>query len=157
ELPRVARAVEEIAQRLRQGGRLIYVGAGTSGRLGALDVVECPPTFNVAPERIVACIAGGSFAWDTAVEDAEDRAGLGTVEMERLTVGPTDAIIGITASGRTPYVLGAIAAARVRGALTVGIACNTATPLEQQVDILIAPVTGPEVIAGSTRLKAGTA
>jgi N-acetylmuramic acid 6-phosphate etherase len=157
ELPRIARAVEEIAARLERGGRLIYTGAGTSGRLGALDAAECPPTFNVAPETIVGVIAGGAFAWTTAVEDAEDRADLGAADLAALAVGEPDAVVGITASGTTPYVLGAIAYARSRGALTVGIACNTDTPLAQEVDITIAPVVGPEVIAGSTRLKAGTA
>lgn len=157
ELPHIARTIEEIAARLRQGGRLIYAGAGTSGRLGALDAVECPPTFNVSPDMIVGCIAGGTFAWTTAIEDAEDRADLGEADVVQLGVGERDIVVGITASGRTPYVLGATSEAKKRGALTVGIACNANTPLEQQADIMIAPIVGPEVITGSTRLKAGTA
>lgn len=156
-LPQVALAMEAIADRLRRGGRLIYVGAGTSGRLGALDAAECPPTFNVTPEVVVSCIAGGPIAQAAAVEDAEDRADLGEADLEALAVEAADAVVGIAASGRTPYVLGAMAYARARGALTVGIACNAATPLEQACEIGIAPVVGPEVIAGSTRLKAGTA
>jgi N-acetylmuramic acid 6-phosphate etherase len=157
ELPAIARAVEEIAARLRRGGRLIYAGAGTSGRLGALDAAECPPTFGVAPGTIVGCIAGGTFAWTGAVEDAEDRADLGEADLARLAVGEPDAVVGIAASGRTPYVLGALGYARTRGALTIGIACNAATPLHHLSAIAIAPIVGPEVIAGSTRLKAGTA
>jgi N-acetylmuramic acid 6-phosphate etherase len=157
ELARIARAIEAISARLRAGGRLIYIGAGTSGRLGALDAVECPPTFNVSPERVVGRIAGGTFAWTAAVEDAEDRADLGAADIAELQVRAEDAVVGIAASGRTPYVLGALDAARATGALTVGLACNANTPLERAVDIMIAPVVGPEVIAGSTRLKAGTA
>ncbi len=157
ELPRIARAIEAIAARLRRGGRLIYMGAGTSGRLGALDASECPPTFNVPPEMFVGCIAGGSFALTQAVEDLEDSAEAGRADAVRLRVTEVDAVVGITASGRTAYVLGAIDYAKAQGALTIGLACNAGTPLEQAVDIIIAPVVGPEVIAGSTRLKAGTA
>jgi N-acetylmuramic acid 6-phosphate etherase len=157
ELPQIARAIEVIAARLRRGGRLIYIGAGTSGRLGALDAAECPPTFNVTPETIVSCIAGGAFAWTAAVEDAEDRADLGEADLAALALGEADAVVGIAASGRTPYVLGALGYARSCGALTIGIACNRDTPLERLSEIAIAPVVGPEVIAGSTRLKAGTA
>src|SRR5262249_40604519 len=152
-----ARAVEAISARLQAGGRLIYIGAGTSGRLGALDAVECPPTFNVSPERVVGRIARGTFAWTAAVEDAEDRADLGTADVAEVQGRAEDGVVGIAASGRTPYVLGALDAARAAGALTVGLACNANTPLERAVDIMIAPVVGPEVIAGSTRLKAGTA
>lgn len=157
ELAPIARAIEAIAARLRQRGRLLYFGAGTSGRLGALDAVECPPTFSIAPETVHGCIAGGSFAWSTAIEDAEDRADLGEADVEALDVSSADVVVGITASGRTPYVLGAISAANRCTALTIGIACNARTPLEQHVAIMIAPVVGPEIIAGSTRLKAGTA
>jgi N-acetylmuramic acid 6-phosphate etherase len=156
-LPQVARAIEEIATRLRRGGRLIYVGAGTSGRLGALDASECPPTFNIAREMVMACIAGGQQALGQAHEDLEDSAQAGRADVAELDLSEADAVIGITASGRTPYVRGAIAYARERGALTIGLACNTNTPLEQAVEIMIAPIVGPEVIAGSTRLKAGTA
>ncbi len=157
ELPQIARAIEAIAARLRRSGRLIYAGAGTSGRLGALDAAECPPTFNVAPETIVSCIAGSAFAWTSAIEDAEDRADLGEADLVALAVGEQDAVVGIAASGRTPYVLGALRYARSRGALAIGLACNADTPLQCLSEIAIAPLVGPEVIAGSTRLKAGTA
>jgi len=157
ELPQIARAIEAITARLRSGGRLIYLGAGTSGRLGALDAVECPPTFNVAPGLVVACVAGGSFALSEASERAEDDGAAGEDDLRRLAVAARDAVVGITASGRTPYVLGAVAYARAQGALTIGLACNADTPLARAVDISIAPVVGPEVISGSTRLKAGTA
>jgi len=157
ELPAIAAAVEAIADRLRRGGRLIYVGAGTSGRLGALDASECPPTFDVSPDLVVACIAGGSFALTQASEELEDSAEAGRRDVDRLRMSVDDTLVGITASGRTPYVLGAVATAREAGALVVGLACNEGTPLHTQVDIMIAPNVGPEVIAGSTRLKAGTA
>lgn len=157
ELPTIAAAVEAITAQLRNGGRLIYLGAGTSGRLGALDAVECPPTFDISPDRIVGCIAGGSFALSQAAEDFEDSAEAGSADIERLNGGRADVLVGITASGRTPYVLGAVASARERGMLVIGLACNANTPLHDAVDIMIAPDVGPEVIAGSTRLKAGTA
>jgi N-acetylmuramic acid 6-phosphate etherase len=156
-LPQVAWAIEAIAARMRLGGRLIYIGAGTSGRLGALDASECPPTFNISPSSVVACMAGGPQAFDKAFEDQEDSAEAGRADLERLNVVAGDAVVGITASGRTPYVLGAIAFSRTRGALTIGLACNAHTPLEGEVEIMIAPLVGPEVITGSTRLKAGTA
>lgn len=156
-LPHIAVAIEKIAARMRTGGRLIYTGAGTSGRLGALDASECPPTFNLPPDLVVACLAGGPQAFDRAFEDLEDSAEAGRADLERLSVTGQDVVVGITASGRTPYVRGAIAYAHEQGALTIGIVCNANTPLEQEVDISIAPVVGPEVIAGSTRLKAGTA
>lgn len=157
ELPHIARAIEEIAARLRQGGRLIYIGAGTSGRLGALDASECPPTFNLPPDVVVGLVAGGPIALTYANEDAEDSAEAGNADAARLNISAADAVAGIAASGRTPYALGAITYAKDQGALTIGIACNTGTPLEKAVDIMIAPVVGPEVITGSTRLKAGTA
>jgi N-acetylmuramic acid 6-phosphate etherase len=156
-LPDIARAIEEIAARLRSGGRLIYAGAGTSGRLGALDASECPPTFNIAQDRVIACIAGGQQALSQAHEDFEDSWEAGQADTAAINVSPMDAVVGITASGRTPYVRGAIAYATERGALTIGLACNANTPLEQEVEIMIAPLVGPEVISGSTRLKAGTA
>ncbi len=156
-LPQIAHAIEEIAARLHNGGRLIYAGAGTSGRLGALDASECPPTFNLPPDVIMACLAGGMQAFDTAYEDLEDSAEAGRADLTRLAVTSLDAVVGITASGRTPYARGAVACAREQGALTIGIVCNANTPLEQEVDIIVAPLVGPEVIAGSTRLKAGTA
>jgi N-acetylmuramic acid 6-phosphate etherase len=156
-LPQIARAIEEIAARLRSGGRLIYAGAGTSGRLGALDASECPPTFNLAQNAVIACLAGGPTAFGRAHEDLEDSEEAGQADLEAVSVTGRDVVVGITASGRTPYARGAIACAREKGALTIGIVCNGHTPLEQEVDILIAPLVGPEVIAGSTRLKAGTA
>jgi N-acetylmuramic acid 6-phosphate etherase len=156
-LPHIGKALEQIAARLRNGGRLIYSGAGTSGRLGALDASECPPTFNLPPDTVMACLAGGPQAFDKAYEDLEDSVEAGRADLERLGVTGLDVVVGITASGRTPYARGAIACARERGALTIGIVCNANTPLEQEVDIIIAPLVGPEVIAGSTRLKAGTA
>ena len=156
-LPSIAKAIEAIAARLRRGGRLIYAGAGTSGRLGVLDASECPPTFNIPPELVVGCVAGGPQALDQAHEDFEDSAEAGQADMERLGITEADAVVGITASGRTPYARGAVEYAKRRGALTIGLACNRNTPLEQEVQIMIAPVVGPEVITGSTRLKAGTA
>ena len=156
-LPQVARAIEGIAERLRLGGRLIYVGAGTSGRLGALDALECPPTFNVSPGTVLGQIAGGAFALSAASEEAEDDAEAGCEDLARLNVSANDAVVGISASGRTPYVLSALTLARGRSAYAVGIVCNSDTPIDRVVDVLIAPLVGPEVIAGSTRLKAGTA
>ena len=156
-LPHIATAIEKIAARLRAGGRLIYTGAGTSGRLGALDASECPPTFNLPADTVVACLAGGPQAFDRAYEDLEDSVEAGRSDLERLNVTGRDVVVGITASGRTPYALGAVTYAREQGALTIGVVCNANTPLEQTVDIIIAPLVGPEVIAGSTRLKAGTA
>jgi N-acetylmuramic acid 6-phosphate etherase len=157
ELPHIARAIEGISARLRQGGRLIYMGAGTSGRLGVLDASECPPTFSVSAELIIGKLAGGQGAFVQAIEEAEDSFETGQHDAEQLHITAQDAVVGITASGRTPYVLGATTYARQQHALTIGLACNKRTPLEAQVDIMIAPETGPEVIAGSTRLKAGTA
>src|SRR5260221_5284251 len=156
-LPQIAKAIEEIAAKLRLGGRLIYAGAGTSGRLGALDASECPPTFNIAQEIVIACIAGGQQALGQAHEDFEDSWEAGQADMTTVGVSEADVVVGVTASGRTPYVRGAVAYARERGALTIGLACNANTPLEQEVEIMIAPLVGPEVISGSTRLKAGTA
>jgi len=175
QLPEIAQAVEGIAGQLRNGGRLVYVGAGTSGRIGALDAYECPPTFNVSPDMIIGCIAGASTSTTPATDalrdttgtvaprdtidtiDYEDSAEAGANDVAKLAVGRNDVLVGIAASGRTPYVLGAMRYAREQGALTIGIACNRGTPLDQAADIMIAPVVGPEVIAGSTRLKAGTA
>src|SRR5216683_5581026 len=156
-LPYIARAIEEIAARLRRGGRLVYAGAGTSGRLGALDASECPPTFNIPQAMVTACIAGGPQALGQAHEDFEDSLEAGQLDMASLGISEADAVVGITASGRTPYVRGAITYAKEQGALTIGLACNAGTPLEQEVEIMITPVVGPEVITGSTRLKAGTA
>jgi N-acetylmuramic acid 6-phosphate etherase len=156
-LPQIGLAIERIGALMRQGGRMIYAGAGTSGRLGALDAAECPPTFNVSPDLIVSRVAGGTFAWTTATEDTEDRADLGESDMIALDLGAQDSVVGIAASGHTPYALGAMRHARARGALTIGVVCNLDTPLERLSDIAITPIVGPEVINGSTRLKAGTA
>src|SRR5579875_2117682 len=153
----LARAVEIIADRLRRGGRLLYVGAGTSGRLGVLDASECPPTFNSPPEQVIGIIAGGPAALTRAVEGAEDHPEQGACDLESLGVSSRDVVVGIATSGRTPYVLGAVAYARRQGAFTIGIACNTDAELNSQVDLPIVPVVGPEVVSGSTRLKAGTA
>jgi N-acetylmuramic acid 6-phosphate etherase len=156
-LPQIAQSIEEIVARLRRSGRLIYIGAGTSGRLGALDASECPPTFNIPPGMVISCIAGGQQALDKAHEDLEDSWEAGRNDLMSLAISEADVVVGITASGRTPYVRGAIAYARERGAFTIGLACNAHAPFEKEVEIIIAPVVGPEVISGSTRLKAGTA
>jgi len=157
ELPHIARAIEGITARLQQGGRLVYMGAGTSGRLGVLDASECPPTFGTPPERVVGWIAGGPDALTRSIEGAEDSTAMGRADAAHLSIAANDVLVGIAASGRTPYVLGAVAYAKEWGALTIGLACNAGTPLGQATDIMIAPVVGPEVIGGSTRLKAGTA
>lgn len=155
-LPAIARAVEEITKRMRQGGRLIYVGAGTSGRLGVLDASECPPTFGTPPELVHGVIAGGSRAVTQAVEGAEDRVAEARKDLKRLRVGRKDSVVGIAASGTTPYVLAAIAYAKKQGSLTVGISANKHSPLTRGAQIGIATDVGPEVLTGSTRLKAGT-
>jgi N-acetylmuramic acid 6-phosphate etherase len=153
----IARAIDEVTERFRRGGRLIYVGAGTSGRLGVLDASECPPTFNSPPSQVVGLIAGGSTALTRAVEGAEDDRAQGAAEIRSVNVGPDDLVVGIATSGRTPYVLGAVEEAKARGAFTVGLACNRPSLLGRLVDLEIAPLVGPEILAGSTRLKAGTA
>lgn len=157
ELPAIARAVDGIAARLKRGGHLIYIGAGTSGRLGVLDASECPPTFGVSPELVRGIIAGGDRALRASVERAEDDPMAGANAVVQENVSEVDVVVGIAASGRTPFVLGAAQEARRRGALTVGLACNRPSELEAQVDVMIAPLVGPEVISGSTRMKAGTA
>lgn len=157
ELPAIATAVEGITLRLRIGGRLIYVGAGTSGRLGVLDASECPPTFNTPPGMVLGIIAGGNRALTVSVEEAEDRPEAGRDDLEAAGVSANDAVVGIATSGRTPYVLGALEHARARGAFTVSLTCNHGSALAQLADVAIEPVVGAEVIAGSTRLKAGTA
>jgi len=153
----IAAAVEGIAARFARGGRLIYVGAGTSGRLGVLDASECPPTFNTSPEQVVGLIAGGRRALTEAVEATEDDPAMGAADIAATNVTAADTVVGVAASGCTPYVLGAVAEARRRGAFTVGVACNAGTPLGRAVDVAIEVVVGPEVVSGSTRLKAGTA
>jgi N-acetylmuramic acid 6-phosphate etherase len=153
----VAQAIDWAEDRLRRGGRLIYVGAGTSGRLGVLDASECPPTFRTPPGMVVGLIAGGPIALTRAVEGAEDDPQHGANDISNLDVQRHDLVVGIATSGRTPYVLGAVREARRRGASTVGLACNRPSLLGNEVDLEIAPLVGAEVIAGSTRLKAGTA
>jgi N-acetylmuramic acid 6-phosphate etherase len=157
ETEQIAAAIDGIVARMEQGGRLIYIGAGTSGRLGVLDASECPPTFSTPPELVVGWLAGGTHALTHATERLEDDAAAGRDAVAQLEIGPLDAVVGLTASGRTPFVLGAMDAANERGALTIGVACNRPSLLADRVHVMIAPVTGPEVIAGSTRLKAGTA
>ncbi len=157
ELENIARAIDAIAERMQRGGRLIYIGAGTSGRLGVLDASECPPTFSTPPELVVALIAGGKRAITESVEGAEDEYELGAQQIAELKVTFNDSVVGVAASGGTPYVLGGIDEARKCGALTVSVACNRPSKLEEAAEIGIAPLVGPEVIAGSTRLKAGTA
>lgn len=156
-LPSIAAAVEAAAQRMGAGGRLIYVGAGTSGRLGVLDASECPPTFSTPPEMVVGVIAGGDRALRWAAEGAEDSADGGLEAIRSLGVRSLDTVVGIAASGRTPYVLGALTAAREVGALTIGLSCVPGSAVERAADLAITPATGPEVVTGSTRLKAGTA
>jgi N-acetylmuramic acid 6-phosphate etherase len=155
-LPEVARAARSVADALRAGGRLLYLGAGTSGRLGVLDASECPPTFGVSPQRVQAVIAGGRRAMTRAVEGAEDDAEAGAASVAGLRVGPEDVVCGISASARTPFVLGALEEARRRGARTVLVCCNPPGP-RLKVDHVLLAETGPELVAGSTRLKAGTA
>jgi N-acetylmuramic acid 6-phosphate etherase len=156
-LPQIVPAIEAVAHRMRDGGRLLYVGAGTPGRLGVLDASECPPTFSTPPELVRGLIAGGEAAMFTALEGVEDDADAGRAAVIAEGVGPADSVVGITASGRTPFVLAAIAEARGRGALTVGVSCNAGTPLSAAAEHAVEVVVGPEVVAGSTRLKAGTA
>jgi len=157
-LPEIARAVDGVADCLRRGGRLIYVGAGTSGRLGCLDAAECLPTFGVPVEQVFGIIAGGERALLKAIEGAEDNENAGRISMDAARVGPDDAVIGMSASGGAPYVRAALARAHEREAgLTVAISCVPQALLSPLADIAIEAITGPEVIAGSTRLKAGTA
>ena len=157
ELPRIAAAVDGIAARLEKGGRLFYLGAGTSGRLGVLDASECRPTFNVPDGLVQGIIAGGEAALVRATEASEDDPAAGARDLLARGFTAGDVLVGIAASGRTPYVLGAVAKARELGALTIGICCTPDALLSQQVDIAIAPLAGPEIITGSTRMKAGTA
>ena len=153
-LPQVATAIQWAADSLRQGGRLIYMGAGTSGRLGVLDAVECPPTFGSAPETVVGLIAGGDCAFVKAVEGAEDSCTLGAEDLQHIHLQPPDLVVGLAASGRTPYVIHGLRYARSIGCKTVAIACNAGSLIGQEADLAIEPVTGPEVLTGSTRLKA---
>ncbi|WP_022888565.1 N-acetylmuramic acid 6-phosphate etherase [Agromyces italicus] len=155
--PQIAAAVDAIVARLRGGGRLVYAGAGTAGRMGVLDASEIPPTFGTDPALVVGLIAGGEGALRSAVENAEDDTALGAADLEAIALGPGDAFIGISASGRTPYVLGAIEYAKRVGALSIGFACNENSAIGEAADLAIETVVGPEIVAGSTRLKGGTA
>ncbi|MEU1298882.1 N-acetylmuramic acid 6-phosphate etherase [Streptomyces shenzhenensis] len=156
-LPLIAAAIDAIAARMARGGRLIYAGAGTAGRLGVLDASECPPTFNTDPDRVVGLIAGGAEAMVTSVEGAEDSKELARKDLDSLVLTADDTVVGISASGRTPYAIGAVEHARAVGALTVGLACNAHSALAAAAEHGIEIVVGPELISGSTRLKAGTA
>lgn len=156
-LPEIGKAVDAIVEAWGRGGRLLYFGAGTSGRLGVLDASECPPTFGVPPSMVVGTIAGGDVALRSSVESAEDHPEAGAADVARLGVGSDDVVVGVAASGATPYVIGAVREAQSRGAVTAGICCNVDAPLSRAVDIAIVIVVGPEVVAGSSRLKAGTA
>jgi N-acetylmuramic acid 6-phosphate etherase len=156
-LPQIARAVGLIASALKRGGRLIYVGAGTSGRIAALDAAECPPTFNVDPRTVQFIMAGGPEALASAVEANEDSRELGRREMAKRKPARHDVIVGIAASGRTPFTVAAVEYARSKGAHTISVACNRNTPLQRAAHLGIVTEVGPEVISGSTRLKAGTA
>jgi N-acetylmuramic acid 6-phosphate etherase len=156
-LPQIARGIDLIAKALKQGGRLIYVGAGTSGRLAALDASECPPTFNTNPRTVQFAIAGGTKALHSATEASEDSRELGEREIANKKPGKKDVVVGIAASGRTPFTIAAIEYARRHGAKTIAVTCNAASPLEKAAHLAIVAEVGPEVIAGSSRMKAGSA
>lgn len=153
----IAAAVDVVAERFQNGGRLIYTGAGTSGRLGVLDASECPPTFSVPKGMVIGLIAGGHAALTSAIEGAEDLGDEGVRDLKAIGLTAGDVVMGIASSGRTPYVLGGLEYARGLGAFTLGFACNESSALAQSCDIMIAPIVGPEVLTGSTRLKSGTA
>ena len=155
--PQIAEAIDLIYSRLRDGGRLVYCGCGTSGRLGVLDAVECPPTYSVDPDFVRGIIAGGYSAVFKAVEGAEDKRELGEQELRDAGFGAKDVLVGIAASGRTPYVLGAMEYARSIGAAVIGLTCCPGSEIDRIADVGIAPAPGPEVITGSTRMKSGTA
>ena len=156
-LPKIAQAVDAIAERMRRGGRLIYCGAGTSGRLGVQDAAECEPTFSAQPGQVVGLIAGGPGAMLRAVEGAEDDPGLGGRDLDAIALRADDCVVGLAASGRTPYVIGALQHARQRGALTVAVVCSDHSAVAAAAEIPIEVLPGPEILTGSTRLKAGTA
>jgi N-acetylmuramic acid 6-phosphate etherase len=157
EIPHIAKAVDAIVERLDTGGRLLYIGAGTSGRLGVLDASECPPTFNTPPVLVQALIAGGDRALRHSIENAEDDPEQAKHDLLKAGLSGRDAVVGIAASGRTPYVLGGLEFAHSLGALTVSLSCTPKSKVARSADIAITPVTGPEIIAGSTRMRAGTA
>ncbi|MCE0493227.1 N-acetylmuramic acid 6-phosphate etherase [Vibrio salinus] len=156
-LPQIARAVDNITHCFKNNGRLIYCGAGTSGRLGVLDASECPPTFGVSDQMVVGLIAGGKEAMFKAKEGAEDSREQGKSDLQTIKLTPDDIVVGIAASGRTPYVIGAIDYANSIGATTVAVSCNPDSPIAQSATIAISPIVGPEALTGSTRLKSGTA
>ncbi|EHE0025421.1 N-acetylmuramic acid 6-phosphate etherase [Vibrio cholerae] len=156
-LPQIAQAVDKITAAFKQGGRLIYLGAGTSGRLGVLDASECPPTFGVSDQMVIGLIAGGKEAMFTAQEGAEDNATLGAHDLQQIDFSSKDVLVGIAASGRTPYVIGALEYANDLGATTIALSCNPGSPIAEIAHIAISPVVGPEALTGSTRLKSGTA
>lgn len=156
ELPSIVGAIDTIAEAFLNGGRLIYIGAGTSGRLGILDASECPPTYGTDASMVVGLIAGGEHAIRNAVEGAEDNKELGIEDLKALNFNKKDVLVGIAASGRTPYVIGAMGYAKSLGSTVVGISCNPGSPIAEAANIAISPVPGPEVVTGSTRLKAGT-
>ena len=157
QLPQIAAAVDVIVDAFKQGGRLIYMGAGTSGRLGILDAVECPPTYGVSEDMVVALIAGGQDAVYRAKEGAEDNPALGKSDLENISLTARDVVVGIAASGRTPYVIGGLRYAREIGCKTVALSCNKAAAIADEADIAILPEVGPEILTGSTRMKAGSA
>ena len=157
QLPALTAAIDAAAERMARGGRLVYVGAGTAGRLGVLDASECPPTFGVEPGLVVGLIAGGREAVTGAVEGAEDDEAAAVADLEHLGLAPADTVVGVSASGRTPYAVAAVRHAAALGALTVGVSCNRDTALSEAAEHAIEVVVGPEVVSGSTRLKAGTA
>ncbi|HGF7191880.1 TPA: N-acetylmuramic acid 6-phosphate etherase [Vibrio cholerae] len=156
-LPQIAQAVDKITAAFKQGGRLIYLGAGTSGRLGVLDASECPPTFGVSDQMVIGLIAGGKEAMFAAQEGAEDNATLGAHDLQQIDFSSKDVLVGIAASGRTPYVIGALEYANDLGATTIALSCNPDSPIADIAQIAISPVVGPEALTGSTRLKSGTA
>ena len=155
-LPQIARAIAWCTDSLKQKGRIIYMGAGTSGRLGVLDAVECPPTFGVSPDVVVGLMAGGSTAFVKAVEGAEDSQTMGEEDLKKIHLSPADIVIGLAASGRTPYVIYGLRYAKKIGCRTVAVSCNRDSEIGKEADLAIEPVPGPEVLTGSTRLKAGT-
>ena len=157
ELPNIAEAIDQIVKRMRKGGRLIYIGAGTSGRLGVLDASECPPTYGVSEELVQGIIAGGKEAIFRAKEGAEDSKELAVEDLKNKSLNENDTVVGLAASGRTPYVIGGLNYADEIGALTISVTCNANSEVAKAAKISIAPVVGPEVVTGSTRLKSGTA
>ncbi|MGM0409423.1 MAG: N-acetylmuramic acid 6-phosphate etherase [Bacillota bacterium] len=157
EIINIEKAVDIITEKMRKGGRLFYVGAGTSGRLGVLDAAECEPTFSISPNKVVGILAGGKEAMFKAQENIEDNENLGVNKIEEHNIGENDSVIGIAASGKTPFVLGAIKEAKKRGALTVALSCTKKSRLSELSEVAITPIVGPEVVTGSTRMKAGSA